>query len=276
VHVPVDREWRMRPDALADAIRADRERGYLPLAVVATVGTTGTSSIDPVPAIADICARERVWLHVDGAYGGMAAIVPETRAILAGVDRADSFVVNPHKWLFTPIDCSAFYTRRPAVLKQAFSLVPEYLVTAVDEAVVNYMDYGLQLGHRFRALKLWTVIRTFGVEGLAARIRGHCAMAREFAGWVDADPDWQRMAPVPLSLVCFRYAPRGIDDAQADALNLALLSRVNAGGRVYLSHNRLAGRIVLRLAVGNLRTETRHLTTAWSELREAAAAVRAG
>jgi aromatic-L-amino-acid/L-tryptophan decarboxylase len=273
VHVPVDREWRMRPDALADAIRSDRAQGYLPLAVVATVGTTGTSSIDPVPAIADICERERVWLHVDGAYGGMAAIAPELRGIFAGVERADSFVVNPHKWLFTPIDCSAFYTRRPGVLKQAFSLVPEYLVTPHDDAVVNYMDYGLQLGHRFRALKLWAVIRTFGVDGLAARIRGHCAMAREFASWVDADPAWERMAPVPLSLVCFRYAPAGIDDAAADALNLALLARVNASGQVYLSHNRLGGRIVLRFAVGNLRTEARHVAAAWTLLREAAAAV---
>jgi aromatic-L-amino-acid decarboxylase len=274
VHVPVDREWRMRPDALAEAIREDRARGCLPLAVVATVGTTGTSSIDPVPAIADICEREHVWLHVDGAYGGMAAIAPEMRGILAGVDRADSLVVNPHKWLFTPIDCSVFYTRRPGVLKQAFSLVPEYLATAVDDAVVNYMDYGVQLGHRFRALKLWAVVRTFGVEGLAARIRAHCALAREFAAWVDADPEWTRMAPVPLSLVCFRYAPAGVDGAAADALNLALLARVNASGQVYLSHNRLGGRIVLRLAIGNLRTEARHVATAWSLLREAAAAVR--
>ncbi|HWZ59658.1 MAG TPA: pyridoxal-dependent decarboxylase [Gemmatimonadaceae bacterium] len=274
VHVAVDREWRMRPDALAEAIREDRARGYLPLAAVATVGTTGTASIDPVPAIADICEREGLWLHVDGAYGGMAAIVPEERRIFAGVERADSVVVNPHKWLFTPIDCSTLYTRHPGVLKRAFSLVPEYLVTAVDDAVVNYMDYGMQLGHRFRALKLWTVMRTFGVDGLVARIRSHCAMAREFAGWVDADPEWERVAPVPLSLVCFRYAPAGVDDAAADALNLALLARVNAGGQVYLSHNRLGGRIVLRLAIGNLRTEPRHVATAWTLLREAAVAVR--
>jgi aromatic-L-amino-acid/L-tryptophan decarboxylase len=270
VHVAVDDEWRMRPDALREAIRSDRARGYLPLAVVATVGTTGTSSIDPVPEIADICQAERVWLHVDGAYGGAAAIVPEMRSIFAGVDRADSFVINPHKWLFTPIDCSTFYTRQPGVLKRAFSLVPEYLVTAVDDAVVNYMDYGVQLGHRFRALKLWAVVRTFGVEGLVARIRAHCAMAREFAEWVDADPEWVRMAPVPLSLVCFRYAPAGVDDAEADALNLALLARVNAGGAVLLSHNRLGGRIVLRLAIGNLRTEARHVATAWAALRAAA------
>jgi aromatic-L-amino-acid/L-tryptophan decarboxylase len=274
VHIPVDRDWRMRADALADAIRSDRARGYLPLAAVATVGTTGTSSIDPVPAIADICEREQVWLHVDGAYGGMAAIVPEERRIFAGVERADSLVVNPHKWLFTPVDCSTFYTRHPGVLKQAFSLVPEYLVTAVDDAVVNYMDYGLQLGRRFRALKLWAVVRTFGVEGLVARIRAHCAMAREFACWVDADPEWVRVAPVPLSLVCFRYAPAGIDDAAADALNLAVLARVNAGGQVYLSHNRLGGRISLRLAIGNVRTEPRHVAMAWTLLREAAAAVR--
>lgn len=270
VHVPVDADWRMRPDALADAILADRARGYLPLAVVATVGTTSTSSVDPVPAIADICQRERVWLHVDGAYGGMAAIVPELRDRLAGVERADSLVVNPHKWLFTPVDCSAFYTRRPDVLRRAFALVPEYLVTNTPDEAVNYMDYGVQLGRRFRALKLWTIIRVFGASGLAERVRHHCELAREFAGWIDRSADWQRVAPVPFSLVCFRYAPAGLSAASADAATAAILERVNASGRAYLSHTKLGGRYTLRLAIGNLRTQHRHVAEAWALLQDAA------
>jgi aromatic-L-amino-acid/L-tryptophan decarboxylase len=273
VHVPVDGEWRMRPDALAAAITHDRALGHRPVAVVATVGTTGTTSIDPVPAVADICAREHVWLHVDGAYGGMAAVVPELRPVLAGVERADSLVVNPHKWLFTPIDCSAFYTRRPDVLRRAFTLVPDYLVTTDADDVVNYMDYGVQLGHRFRALKLWAVIRAFGAAGLADRVAHHCALAREFAQWIDATPDWERVAPVPFSLVCFRYAPAGVGPAVADDWNAAILERVNASGRVYLSHTKLAGRYVLRLAIGNLRTDRRHVAEAWHLLQDAASTV---
>ena len=184
VHIRVDDELRLRPDELARAIAEDRARGFLPLACVATVGTTSATSIDPVPAIAAICEDEAIWLHVDGAYGGIAAVVPEMRHVLAGVEHADSLVVNPHKWLFTPFDCSAFFTRRPDVLERAFSLVPEYLVTPEREAVVDLMNYGVQLGRRFRALKLWMVIRGFGTAGLAARIRSHCALARDFAEWV--------------------------------------------------------------------------------------------
>jgi aromatic-L-amino-acid decarboxylase len=270
IHVPVDDAWRMRPDALAELIAQDRARGYLPVAAIATAGTTGPGSIDPVPAIADVCEREHVWLHVDGAYGGAAAVVPELRGVLAGVDRADSFVVNPHKWLFTPIDCSALYTRRPDVLRRAFTLVPEYLVTSAPDEVVNYMDYGVQLGHRFRALKLWAVMRVFGAMGLADRIRHHCALAREFAGWVDATPGWHRVAPVHFSLVCFRYASADVAGPRADALNAAILERVNASGRVYLSHTKLGGRYTLRLAIGNLRTEHRHVADAWRLLQEAA------
>jgi aromatic-L-amino-acid/L-tryptophan decarboxylase len=275
VHVPVDHEYRMRPDALADLIAQDRARGFIPVAAVATVGTTGSGSIDPVPAIAAVCEQEHVWLHVDGAYGGSAAVVPEFRSVLAGVDRADSLVVNPHKWLFTPIDCSVLYTRRPDVLRRAFSLVPEYLTTTAPDEVVNFMDYGVQLGHRFRALKLWAVIRVFGALGLADRIRDHCALAREFAGWVDATPSWKRVAPVHFSLVCFRYDPGGpeMSAEKTDALNAAILERVNASGTVYLSHTKLEGRYTIRLAIGNLRTEQRHVAAAWRLLQDAAAAL---
>jgi len=270
VKIGTDDEYRMRPDALAAAIASDRASGYLPLACVATVGTTSSTSIDPVPAIAEICRRENVWLHVDGAYGGMLAIVPEYRFVLDGVADADSFVVNPHKWLFVPFDCSALFVKRPEVLKRAFSLVPEYLVTREQDDVVNYMDYGVQLGRRFRALKLWMVIRAFGTDGLAESLRAHCALAREFAAWVALSGEWELMAPVPFSLVCFRHVPRGMSDPDLDRHNEAIMHAVNAGGDVFLSHTKLNGRYTLRLAIGNIRTEKRHVALAWERLREAA------
>ncbi|HKW12373.1 MAG TPA: pyridoxal-dependent decarboxylase [Gemmatimonadaceae bacterium] len=273
VHVDVDREFRMRPDALTAAIADDNAQGFLPLACVATVGTTSTTSIDPVPAIAAICRRESIWLHVDGAYGGVAAVVPEMRNVLEGVERADSFVVNPHKWLFTPFDCSAFFTTKPDVLERAFSLVHEYLVTPERESVIDFMNYGVQLGRRFRALKLWMVIRGFGTAGLAARIRAHCVLAREFAGWVRNEPQWEVLAPVPFSLVCFRYAPSGVHEEVLNQMNAQILARVNASGEVFLSHTKLDGRYVLRLAVGNIRTEERHVRRAWELLQDAASRV---
>ena len=270
VHVPVDEQFRMRADELARLVADDLARGFLPLAAVATVGTTSTTSVDPVPEVLRISRAHDLWLHVDGAYGGVAGMVPELRHMLDGVDGADSLVVNPHKWLFTPVDCSAFYTRRPEVLKRAFSLVPEYLVTTAPDAVVNMMDYGVQLGRRFRALKLWFVLRAFGAEGLAERIRYHVALAQEFARWVDADADWERLAPTPLSVVCFRYAPAGRAARELDAMNAAIMDAVNRSGRVYLSHTRLGDAYTLRLAIGNIRTERRHIEEAWTLLREAA------
>lgn len=272
VKIPVDDAFSMQVDALEAAMTSDRAAGMRPLAVVATVGTTSTSSIDPVPAIADLCARDGIWLHVDAAYAGVMGIAPEFRWVLEGVDRADSVVTNPHKWLFTTMDCSAFWTKHQDVLRRAFSLVAEYLVTARDSQVVNYMDYGVQLGRRFRALKLWMVMRAFGTDGLAARLREHCLLAREFAACIDADPSWTLSAPVPFSLVCFRYAPAGMSDAEADARNAEILSAVNAAGRVYLSHTRLHGRYVLRLAIGNILTMREHVDLAWRELRRVAAA----
>ncbi|MBI3763909.1 MAG: amino acid decarboxylase [Chloroflexi bacterium] len=268
--IPVDAEFRMRPEALAEAIQADRREGWLPFCVAATVGTTSTTSIDPVPAIAEICEREKLWLHVDGAYGGSAAIVPELRHVLAGCDRADSIVINPHKWLFTPIDFSAFYIRRPDVLKQAFSLIPEYLRTAEGDAgtVKNYMEYGVQLGRRFRARKFWMIVRTFGAEGMAARIREHVRLAGEFAGWVDASPDFERLAPTPLSTVCFRARPAQSAGADLDRLNESLMEAVNATGKVFLSHTKLNGVYTLRLAIGNIRTAEAHVAEAWGLLQE--------
>ena len=267
--IPTDEAFRMDAAALSVAIAEDLAAGWRPFCVVATVGTTSTTSIDPVPAIAAICRQHDLWLHVDGAYGGMAAVVPEYRHVLAGCEHADSFVTNPHKWLLTPIDCSAFYVRDPQLLKRAFSLVPEYLVTGQD-GVNNYMDWGVQLGHRFRALKLWMVIRYFGHEGLAAHLRWHIELARRFAAWVDADPLFERLAPTPLSTICFRAHPAGLDDEPAlERLNAELLERLNATGEAYLSHTKLHGRYTLRLAVGNIRTEERHLARAWDLLHQA-------
>ena len=264
VKIPSDEAFRMRPEALAEAIRADRTQGYQPVCVVATVGTTSTTSIDPVPAIAGICEAEELWLHVDGAYGGSAAVVPEMQQVLAGCERADSLVVNPHKWLFVPIDFSAFYTRKPEVLKRAFSLIPEYLRTPEDTEVENYMDYGIQLGRRFRALKLWFVLRYFGREGLADRIRHHMNLARTVARKIEAHPTFQLMAPVPFSTLCFRAKPDGMEDGEElNAFNERLLTAVNERRDVFFSHTRLRGQYVIRMAIGNLRTTAHHVDHAW-------------
>jgi len=270
--IEADGDFRMRPDALARAIAEDRAAGIVPLAIVATVGTTSTTSIDPVPAIADIAASEGAWLHVDAAYAGVTAMIPEYRRILDGCDRADSLVVNPHKWLFTPFDLSAFYCRRMDVLRRAFSLTPEYLRTVEVAPVRNLMDTGVQLGRRFRALKLWMILRYFGAEGIRARLAEHMRLARLFAGWVDDHPDFERLAPVPFSVVCFRARPHGRKWTEEDLekLNQSLLDTINKGGAVFLSHTKLDGRFVLRLAIGNLRTTERHVRQAWDLLRAGA------
>jgi aromatic-L-amino-acid decarboxylase len=265
--IPVDDAFRMDPGALARAIIEDRAAGFTPFAVTATAGTTSTTSIDPIPAIAEVCERERLWLHVDAAYGGAAAVVPELRHVLAGAERADSIVMNPHKWLFVPVDLSVLYTRRPDVVKRAFSLVPEYLRTTQDEVAPNLMDYGVSLGRRFRALKLWMVIRAFGTEGIAARIREHVRLAQLFRSWIDADPRFEVTAPSPLSVVCFRARSSGGEEA--DRLSESVMEAVNETGGAYLSHTKLRGRLTLRLAIGNIRTEERHVRRAYELLGEA-------
>ena len=275
VRIPVNERFEMLPGALAASIAADREAGLLPIAIVATIGTTSSTSVDPVAAIADVAEREGLWLHVDAAYAGPVAILPERRAPFVGWERADSIVVNPHKWLFTPLDASLLLTRRMDVLRAAFSLVPEYLRTLDRETPVHdYNEYIPQLGRRFRALKLWIQLRWFGLEGLRRRIDAHLAMAEAFAGWVEADRDWELLAPVPFSTVCFRWRPTGrdLDEAALDEANAAIMDAVNRTGEVFLSHTRLAGRFTIRVAIGNLRTEPRHIERAWALLREAAAA----
>lgn len=271
VRIPSDDDFRLKPGELERAIKADLAAGYHPLFVCATVGTTSTTSIDPVPAIADIAQRHRLWLHIDGAYGGMAAILPEMRQVLAGAEEADSLVVNPHKWLFTPIDLSAFYTRHPDTLKQAFSLVPEYLRSAETDAkiVKDYMDYGVQLGRRFRALKLWLVIRTFGSEGLAARLREHIRLGQQFAAWVDESPNFERMAPTPFSTVCFRAHPSHLNgETELNQLNEALLNAVNTTGEIFISHTKLGEHYTLRLAIGNIRSNEHQVKRAWELLQK--------
>ncbi len=252
--IPHDSAYRMDVGALRQAIDEDKAQGIRPLAVVATVGTTSTTSVDPVAAIAEICEEHGLWLHVDAAYAGSAALDPEYRWCLDGSHKADSLVFNPHKWLFVPVDCSALFTRHPETFRRTFSLIPEYLETPVAGTVVDLMDYGIQLGRRFRALKLWWVIRTFGLDGLRERIRHHIEMAKSFENWVDQQPGFERMAPVPFSVVCFRARPDGLTGEDLDAFNLQLLERINASGDVYLSHTRLDDGIALRVAVGNLAT----------------------
>jgi len=270
--IPTDKDFRLDPEALALAVQEDKSNGIIPFCVVATVGTTSTSSIDPVRAIVEVCEKHSLWLHVDAAYAGSAAVVSELRYILDGCERADSLTVNPHKWLFTPFDLSVLYCRHMDLLRRAFSLVPEYLRTPEQEKVRSGSDYGVQLGRRFRALKLWMIIRYFGHEGLAARIREHCRLAQLFSSWVKESIDWELMAPVPLGLVCFRACPEieASDEAgrnaRLDVLNEAIMHGVNASGLTLLSHTRLNGKITLRLSIGNIRTTEKHVRQVWDLL----------
>ncbi len=270
--VPSDDAFRMNPAALAASIAEDRAAGRLPVAVVATVGTTSTTSVDPIEEISAICARERLWLHVDAAYAGSAAICLELRQLFAGWEAADSIVMNPHKWLFTPVDCSVLFVRDVEQLVSTFSLIPDYLQSA-EQGVTNLMDLGLQLGRRFRALKLWMVIRAFGVDGLAERIREHCRLARQLAGWIETEPGFELAAPVPFSVVCFRAVPPGSPEEQ-DRFNERLLAEVNAVGPIFLSHTRLRDRYVLHAAIGNIRTTEEHVRQAWELVRDVAGSLR--
>ncbi len=262
IKIPIDDAFRMRPEALAAAIDDDIAHGRRPMCAVATVGTTSTTSSDPVEPIRAITSKRSVWLHVDAAYAGPAAILPEFRYLLDQAHGADSLVTNPHKWLFVPVDLSVLYIKDLNVLRRTFSLVADYLATS-DGDVRNYMDYGLQLGRRFRALKLWFALRGIGVRGMQAHLRSHIALAQEFATWIDAAPEWEISAPHPLSVVCFRYAPAGVDAAEADALNTAIMDEVNAGGEIFISATKLHGRTILRLAIGNERTTRDDVVLAW-------------
>jgi len=279
VKIPVNERLQMRPDALERAIANDKAAGYAPICVVGVVGTTSAGSSDPIAALADICERERLWLHVDAAWAGPAAMLEEWRDRFTGWERADSIVVNPHKWLFVPVDLSVLYSRKPHVLKQAFSLTPEYLKTTEDALVENMMDYGIQLGRRFRSLKLWFVLRYFGTEGIKARLREHIALAQYFALLVDEHPEFELLAPVEFALVCFRWKPRFLDNAHysteererlIETLNTALEERVCASGEMFIVHTKLHNAYTLRFAVGNLHTTQAHVKQAFARLVETA------
>jgi aromatic-L-amino-acid decarboxylase len=265
--IPVNDKFEMLPQKLEEAIKEDKQNGWLPFIVVATVGTTSTTSIDPVEAIADITEKNKIWLHIDSAYAGVTAMIPEMKWITEGWDRADSLVINPHKWMFTPMDLSVYFTRKPDILKRAFSLSAEYLKTNQDSEVENLMDYGIQLGRRFRSLKLWFIIRYFGVDGLAARIKNHINLANEFKSWIEAEKDFELMAPVPFSTVCFRYHPESKEENELNKINENLLEKINASGKIFLSHTKLNGKFVIRLTIGSIRHERRHIEEAWELLK---------
>ena len=269
--IPVDKSYRMIPEKLQEVIEEDRKNGWLPFCVVATVGTTSTTSIDPVKKIGAICEKENIWLHIDAAYGGTAAILPEMKYILEGIEKADSIVVNPHKWMFTPIDLSAFYTKKPDILKRAFSLVAEYLKTGEDNEAENLMDYGIQLGRRFRSLKLWFVIRYFGLQGIISILREHLRLAHLFSEWIDASPRFERMAPVDFGVVCFRFHPQNIkDEEQLNELNEKLLNIINESGKLFISHTKINNIYMLRISISGLRTEEKNVKNAWILIRKEA------
>lgn len=262
VKIPVDELFKIKTDLLAEAISNDRKRGMIPICVVPVVGTTSCASADNVAEVATICEREKIWMHVDAAYAGPAAMLEEQRPLFEGWERADSIVLNPHKWLFVPMDLSVLYTRKPEVLKTAFSLVPEYLKTkeGAMNAVENQMDFGIQLGRRFRSLKLWFVMRSFGVNGLQARLREQCDLARLFVALLKTRSDVELTAPPMFSLVCFRYKPEAIsDEAELEALNARLLEQLNGTREIFLSHTKLHDIYTLRLAIGNLHTAEKHI-----------------
>jgi aromatic-L-amino-acid/L-tryptophan decarboxylase len=274
VRIPVDAAFRLDAAALRARMQADVEAGFRPMAVVATVGTTSTASVDPVRAMAEICRDHDAWLHVDAAYGGALALLPEGRWAMDSAGLADSVIVNPHKWMFVPLDFSVLFVQQPELLRAVFARTPEYLRGDARGGDVNYMDYGIQLGRRFRALKAWMAFSAFGQDGLAARIREHCRLARLWTRWVDEDERFVLAAPVHMGVVCFRFAPPGLDDAACDRLNERIVESVNASGAAYLTHTELDGRIVMRVGIGNILTTEQHLERVWDEIVTAATAVR--
>ncbi len=270
--IATDDSFAIRPDALERTIEADRANGIVPVCVVASLGTTGVGGVDDLRAVGEVCRRHGVWLHVDAAWAGSALVLPEFRWMIDGIEYADSFVFNPHKWLFTNFDCSAYFVRDAEALVRTLSILPEYLKTREQDQVIDYRDWSVPLGRRFRALKLWFVIRTYGVEGLKARIAGHVELARELADRVAADPAFEVLTPLSVALFTFRYHPPGVDDeSHLDALNRRLLETLNDVGKVYLTQTVVGGRYAIRFVVGQANTRRRHVEVAWEHIRETAA-----
>jgi aromatic-L-amino-acid decarboxylase len=269
--IATDANFAMRPDALEAAIRADRARGLRPAGVIATLGTTGVGAIDPLAPIGAFCREQGLYLHVDAAWAGSALLLDEQRWMIDGIEAADSFVLNPHKWLLTNFDCSAHFVREPAALIRTLSVLPAYLMSRESGAVIDYRDWSVPLGRRFRALKLWFVIRSYGALRLQAMLRDHIAWTAELASWIDAEPDFELTSPPSLALLSFRYRPPGVEDPEhLDRLNERLLQALNDGGRLYLTQNRLRGRYVIRFTIGQLYTTRTHVERAWRVIAETA------
>lgn len=269
--IDYDNEYAMRPDMLEKAIRDDLENGHKPACVIATIGTTGSTAIDPLREIAEICSRYEIFLHVDAAFAGTALLLPEMRWMIEGIEQVDSFVFNPHKWMFTNFDCSAFFVQDEALLVKTFEITPEYLKTAEDERVKNYRDWGIPLGRRFRALKLWFVIRNFGVEGLKQKVSKHIELAQAQKKVLENDKDFELLAPVPINTLCFRFHPSHIDDKKKlNELNSKLLAKVNESGELFITHTKLNGVFTLRMVIGNTKVQQRHVEEAWKLIKQKA------
>jgi len=273
--IQVDDVFAMVSAKLEEAIVQDKQQGFVPLAVVATIGTTSSTAIDPLEAIGHICQKHNLWLHVDAAYAGTSLVLPEKRGIIKGIEMVDTFVFNPHKWMFTNFDCSAYFVKDREPLIRSLEILPEYLKTKEGSRVNNYRDWGIQLGRRFRALKLWFVLRSFGVSGIQEKVKNHLQWAQELAAEIQADPEFELLAPVPFSTLCFRYKPRGITDLDTlNQLNQQLMESLNDSGKLYLTHTKLNGVFTLRLVIGQTSQEKRHVEQAWKRIKETAPVVR--
>ncbi len=268
VKLPVDENFSIDPVKLDEAIVSDKGKGYLPCCVIASLGTTGTMAVDPVKAIGKICTRHGIWLHVDAAMAGTALILPEYQWMLEGKEYIDSFVFNPHKWMFTNFDCTAFFTRDPETLIRTFEILPEYLKTRTRGQVNDYRDWGVPLGRRFRALKLWSVIRSYGVEGLREKIRYHISLASDLAETIAREPDFEILAPVIFNLVCFRYRPAGKTEEELNIINEKLIHKLNDSGKIYLSHTMVGGKYTLRMVIAQTNVSSTHVEGAWRLIRE--------
>ena len=270
--IPSGADFAMIPEELEKAIDADKKDGNAPCCVVATVGTTSSTSMDPLRPIGKICDHHGLWLHVDAAMAGTAAMLPDMRYILDGIEFADSFVFNPHKWMFTNFDCSAYFCKDPKALTSTFEILPEYLKTDADRRVKNLRDWGIPLGRRFRALKLWFVIRSFGIKGLQQKVRAHIELAKEFESWIREDPQFEVMAPVKINLVCFRYHPShlNLNEEELEQINKALMDELNRAGKMFITHTKLKGKFTLRLCIGQTNTTREHVQKAWDRIQASA------
>jgi aromatic-L-amino-acid decarboxylase len=274
VRIPVDENFAMNPATLDEAVKSDKKKGYLPCCAVATLGTTGSTAVDPLKAIGTICAKNDIWLHVDAAMAGTALILPEFQWMLEGKEYIDSFLFNPHKWMFTNFDCTAFFTRDAVSLIKTFEILPEYLKTRTRGKVNDYRDWGIPLGRRFRGLKLWSVIRSYGTTGLQEKIREHIGFARRLKELIADEPDFEILAPVVINVICFRFAPKGNDEKILNALNENLNHLLNDSGKIYLTHTTLNGKYTLRMVTGQTNVKFTHVEKAWELIKETARSIK--